>query len=294
MQATAENMKAYVDITESAAAFARKAVPLQEPCFYASPIKVPKCKVGGIEVRHRTYKKGVKLDIVSLRDAVLTGRRPAVAVLKRDTVVHELHEKDHGLWMTDLPCELNQMYEAVLTLKPRGRVLVGGLGLGILPAILAGYQGVDRVVVVELNNEVIKAVRPDSQITSAEATYQYKLADAYDTVWGNVQTFVRTYDGPKFDAVFLDTWQGQSESAFWDQVFPLWRLVRHRFGAVPMWSWKAEEHLSQAYRSLRLGADKHWYHKRLDLPLDHDAAKRFLTTVGLPEWEREFGAAVLP
>ena len=59
--------------------------------------------------------------------------------------------------MTDLPEELNQIEEMLYHVKPQGRVLVGGLGLGIVAKRLTEIIGVKQVVVVEKAKEIINS-----------------------------------------------------------------------------------------------------------------------------------------
>ena len=276
-QMTDEYLRRWSEITEQATAFGQTFMGDAKPAWYPSPIKLPEGEAGKIRISHRHEKPGAHLPIVSTREALLRGQRPVSAVVQEPMVIHELSEERQGVWMTDLPCELNQAKAAIELIRPAGHVLVGGLGLGILPAYLADEIAVESITVVEKNRDVIK-------LTANPQLYEVKRAD--------IAAYIRN-TSKHFDAVFLDTWQGQSESTFWREVFPLRRLVHRTFGEVELWCWKDDEFMSQAYGSLRKQPHgTHWYHKKLELPLSHDEAVFFLTAAGLPDWEKRYADIV--
>lgn len=64
-----------------------------------------------------------------------------------------------GVWMSDSPMEHYGMTQLAARARP-GKVLVGGLGLGILSNLLADRDDITEVVVVEKSPEVIKLVKP--------------------------------------------------------------------------------------------------------------------------------------
>src|SRR5438552_448534 len=125
-----------------------------------SPIAIPESKSGNVSVQHRILKKGSETAIVSMRSALLRGISAKFAKLSRNLRIHELHEEGHGLWMTDLPEELQQIAEAIEEFDPRGHVLVGGLGLGIIATILRDRPGIKSVTVVERNADIIRLCGP--------------------------------------------------------------------------------------------------------------------------------------
>ena len=60
--------------------------------------------------------------------------------------------------MSDSPQECFLQYEAYRNAK--GKVLVGGLGLGVYASMIALKKEVTEVVVVEISKDVIKLCRP--------------------------------------------------------------------------------------------------------------------------------------
>src|SRR5256885_1715689 len=117
---------------------------------FRSPVSLPEGKSGKFEVKH-TY--GDCFDVVSIREAITTGKQPLTVKLEEPIRIHELYE-DGQLWIADVPIEVRQHQEALARMMPRGRVLVGGLGLGIMAGLLARKPEVTQVDVVEISPEV--------------------------------------------------------------------------------------------------------------------------------------------
>jgi len=228
-----------------------------------------------MKIRHRILPAGSEVRIIGQRQAILRGIPPVVAELERATRIHELVEDGVGIWMTDLPEELNQIAEMLYAVDPRGRVLVGGLGLGILAKTVAARRGVTDVLVVEHSADVITLCK----------------SRGYRIQKDDIAAFLRYHVEP-FDYYLLDTWAGTNEGTWWETVMPLIRIIRNRFGRKPVIHCWAEDIMAgQVFRTM-VTQPPHWYYKALPMPMNKTAAARFLRDVGLPEWENEFGAAV--
>lgn len=243
--------------------------------WYKSPLDLPEGISGKIKVTHRILPAGSETPIVGFRQALLRGLKPSVAVVKEPLRIHELSHEDYGVWMTDLPEELNQIAEMLHTVQPKGDILVGGLGLGILALTLAERADVDQVTVVEIDPNVINLC---SEI-------------CYDVVNDNIVHFLKTTD-KTFDFYLLDTWQGTNEGTWWSKVLPQRRIIRQRWGKNPVVHCWAEDIMhGQIFRSLTT-KPPHWYYEGLPMPMNDRTAKQFLRDVGLPTWERKYGAII--
>jgi hypothetical protein len=283
---------------------------------------LPRARRGGIEIRHRKYKPGQSLMLVNMRVAVLTGLPLCEYTCKKPTVIHELYSKEHGTWMTDLPCELVQMHDE-LARHARGTVLVGGLGLGILPRMVAQKEKVKRVVVVERDQRVVDLVWP---------LLEPQLLGKGEVRVADIQSFE-----PKrreFTVALLDTWQATSEMTWVHEVVPLRRRFRSAIRVVHCW--QEDAMLNQVSRHLfgiaaireaddikspacahsyafvkgldRMRIERHRYTPSENSlaqlasieearaanyrdPSVYWAASLFLHHVGSPQWERMFGDA---
>lgn len=248
-----------------------KRQPLK-PAWYRSPLDLPERKSGKLEVHHRIVIG--ETPIVSARQAYTRGIMPVMARLSTPLRVHELHDKAHGVWMTDLPEELNQIAEALWLLNPQGRVCVGGLGLGIVAKTLTERKGVKQVVVVERDSDVIALC----------------AVPGYEVVPSDIRAFLADHPEP-FDFYLLDTWQGTSEETWWTEVLPLRRVLRQRWGRKPVIHCWAEDIMwGQVARSL-LGPNRVWLYKGLPA-MSQGQVRNFLHDAGLPHWEKKYGAVV--
>lgn len=63
-----------------------------------------------------------------------------------------------GVWMSDTPYEWNT--NAPFFPKARGDVLIGGLGLGLVPTMIAGKPEVRSITIVEKEPDIIKLTWP--------------------------------------------------------------------------------------------------------------------------------------
>lgn len=245
-----------------------------KPAWYPSPINLKEARSGTVEVKHRILQAGKRTPVVGMRQAVTRGITPVNALLKEPLRIHELHDDKHGIWMTDLPEELNQIAEMLALVKPHGDVCIGGLGLGVLAETMYQMPQVDDLTVVERSKDVIK------------------LCDTlhYSTVNMDIAKFLRTHDTP-FDYYLLDTWQGTNEGTWWPQVMPLRRIIRNRFGSKPVvHCWAEDIMLGQVMRSL-LGPHRTWKYEKLPL-MDASQVQHFVQDIGLPAWEKHYGKLV--
>lgn len=245
------------------------------PALYRSPICLPEKRSGKVYVKHRIIPAGGSTPVVGMRQAILRGLTPLSAKLTEPLTIHELGDDDHGTWMTDLPEELNQIGELLHTVEPHGNVLVGGLGLGILAITLATRRGVESVNVVERSVDVVNLC--------ARGEYAVAVADIHE--------YLRLND-TRYDYYLLDTWQGTNESTWWSEVMPQRRAIRNKFGGRPViHAWAEDIMHGQLFKSLTT-KPPHWYYEGLPMPMSEHDARKFLRNVGLPAWEKRYGAAI--
>ena len=247
--------------------------PAYEPKWYASHIDLPARSLGKMRVSHKIVKGSTP--IVSMRELVTRGAHPLRALLKKPLRYHELSEDSRGVWMTDLPQELNQAQEALFHMPPFGKVLIGGLGLGILPAYVCDFPDVSAVTVVEISHDVIK-------LTAVPGRYKVAYAD--------ITEYLRIC--PEFDCYYLDTWTGTSETEWWDKVLPLRRIIGQRFGCKPIWCWAEDIMLGQCRLSAWRQRGRFWHYKILSPRASRETVRKFFDDIGLPQWERRYGAAL--
>ena len=245
-------------------------LPLKIPAaWYPSPINLPERKAGKVYVKHRYALD--KTPIIGLRQAFARGIQPASAMLKEPLRYHELSDKN-GVWMTDLPEELFQIEEALAMIKPSGRVLVAGLGLGIMAKRCA--QIAKHVTVVEINKQIIKLC----------------AAPFYKTVRADIFDYLNQHDiDPAFSHYILDTWRGTGETTWWEEVLPLRRLIRNIHGAKPKIHCWAEDIMQGQVSVNLLGPHRHWHYTEFPPSMSKKEVAWFFKNIGLPEWEKRYG-----
>jgi hypothetical protein len=244
----------------------------QKPALYNSPISLPEAISGPLRVKH--VKMDGTVPIIGMRQAFLSGRNPLFTTVT-DRTVHELSEDGVGVWMTDSPEELEQIAHVMRTIRPSGSVLVGGLGLGVLATVLQNHPAVDNVAVVEKSQDVINLCRPR------------RVAIIHDDIFDYLRRTKTEYD-----TYYLDTWQATNEGEWWRTVMPLRRIIANRWGKKPVWCWAEDIMLGQCKVSAMHQGGLHWYYRCLPKSPSMRTVNDFFRNVGLPSWEKRYGAKV--
>lgn len=99
------------------------------------------------------------------------------------------------LWMSDGANEHRTNYEVCV--EARGRVLIAGLGLGMILTKILAKKEVEHVTIIEKYQDVIDLVGPHFK----HKKLQIICADIYE--W-------RPAKGAKFDCIYFDVWADQS------------------------------------------------------------------------------------
>lgn len=182
--------------------------------------ETPEGKSGGVSVTHQIVQPGEEQCVVSWRNAILMGQRPTKVKFAEPTIIRSLSQEGYGNWMTDSPQEVWQMDEPLR--KMQGRVLVGGLGLGVFPHLLQSTT-VEQVTVVEKSKAVCDLVSPhiDTKVI---------------VLLGNLFDFLKGIGHRDYDSAFLDIWQPTGEMAWAEYIVPLRRLARGKIKKVLCWN----------------------------------------------------------
>jgi hypothetical protein len=110
--------------------------------------------------------------------------------------VRGLVTPDERLWMSDVPQERLMMFNnAQIT---QGRVLVGGLGLGLYPQY--ALLNASGMVIVEQNAALCKAVKPVVMVAAEAHGVPVEIRI------GDVEEMLRSEPETRYDTIFLDTW----------------------------------------------------------------------------------------
>lgn len=126
--------------------------------------------------------------------------------------------RNGGLWMSDTPDEINDHLPMIWRAgRVGGRVLVNGLGLGMVVKALLAMENVEHVDVVEIDPDVVALVGP--AYVGDRCTVH--LADAHEIQWPK---------GTRWSAAWHDIWQDIST----DNAESMTRLKR-KYGRRVDW-----------------------------------------------------------
>lgn len=169
---------------------------------YYKNIKIPAIQIGNSELKYEQYKpfEGfVCNDIIRTEE----GRQiPQLGFFDKEFEYPAVLENGR-IWMTITPNEIETMRDAVD--QAFGNVLTYGLGLGYYAYMISEKENVDRVTVVEMNEDVIRLF---TKYILPQFNHAHKIhivhADAYE--------FAKQYmPAGNYDLVFTDLWHDVSD-----------------------------------------------------------------------------------
>lgn len=158
-------------------------------------LEIPEGKKGKFSIRHVVKAAGTKMPLVTMRDALFSGQKVRSVIFDKTVTFHELLE-DKGVWTTDYPQEQHSQIDIVKDFS--GRVLVGGLGIGLIIKALDDLPAVKEIVVIEIQKDVIELVWKHLKLKKAKVVQ----ADLFEYLEKTKE---------KFDYAFYDIWTPTGE-----------------------------------------------------------------------------------
>jgi hypothetical protein len=195
--------------------------------------QIPAGKRNGIAVEIKITPAGEPVTVVSMRNALLMGMNPMKIVFDTPLDTRYLSDKD-GVWMTDSLQELWQCDQAVG--KLRGRVLIGGLGLGVATTLASYNPKVSSVRTIEKDKHIVGLIWP------------HLRTECSDCCVDDLYSYLAHVTPSDYDSAFLDIWRGTGEFTWKEQIVPLRRLCRNRIKKV--FCWQEDEMLGQMRSAL--------------------------------------------
>jgi hypothetical protein len=150
------------------------------------------------------------------------------------------------LWMSDTRAEIMEhdpMLDKLDLCAPFGqakRVLINGLGLGLVAHAALTYPRVEHVDVVEYDPEIIELV---GQYLTADPRVTIHLGDAYDISWPQ---------GTRWDLAWHDIWPYISDDNL-PEMARLGRKYRGRVGWQGWWQKAGCLHMRKVFRMMEAG-----------------------------------------
>lgn len=186
-------------------------------------INVPEGELDGMSVKRFTVTEEASRGVGAMRLA-LAGRAVRPGTYTKLT-------GDGHFWMSDTPAEKTDHYEAVHMIEKlqAKRVLINGLGLGMVLQAALSFDHVEHVDVVEIDRRVIYLVGPHYR---KDPRVRIHFADAFDKAKNGWSP------GTRWDVVWSDIWPDTST----DDLDGHFRLARS-YGRRSSWhgSWFREE-----------------------------------------------------
>jgi hypothetical protein len=189
--------------------------------------RIPEGQSGTYKIKHTRRPAGHREPTASMRTALLGGHARQDVQFDHPTTWTSL-EYEGGTWMSDKPIEQVQIDAHMKGF--RGRVLVGGLGLGYAANKLVDERAADSVLVIEKSPDVIDLVEPYTSGYGAEM--EVECADLFEVFRKSPKEHAigcAALDGDPtpfaFDHAFLDIWQTDSEATGHYMIAPLVRMA---------------------------------------------------------------------
>ena len=170
---------------------------------WKTPVSViPEQTVGSFHIKKRQAKVGTTLSVNACGiDEVIFVAPVSLTILREG--IKEANDTE-SVWMSDTPMEYYMAWE--LGAKVCGsRVLVGGLGLGLLVHLIALRKDIKHITVVEQRQEIITMVSP-------------YLPDSVDVICGDFLQMIQTLSSEEklFDTAIVDIWKSNDEEALYE------------------------------------------------------------------------------
>lgn len=201
-----------------------------------------KGKHGKFSIETNIVRRGNKVTIVNMRNAIYSGLKPqSIVISDWDITVHKLlHHGD--LVTSDCPNEIYTQWKNGFD-QAYGRVLVGGLGIGMASCIIANaIKGVSSVTTVEIDQDDIALIKP--QLPKFQVPHHIVRADLFKYIKTSSEK------GHSFDSAYFDIWSGTGESSWSSYIVPLRRLMAKYHPDAKVTNWLEGDMVGQIRLSL--------------------------------------------
>ncbi len=161
---------------------------------WRTPVSViPEQTIGSFHIKKKQTKVGLTLSVNACGiDDVLFSTPVTLTILREG--IKEANDTE-SVWMSDTPMEYYMAWELVARAKG-SRILVGGLGLGLLVHLLALRKDIEHMTVVEQSSEIIALVASylPSNVTIIQGDFLQVIQDL-------------SSKDEQFDTIIVDIWK---------------------------------------------------------------------------------------
>jgi hypothetical protein len=234
-------------------------------------------------------------EITDVSHALLLGVDPITLSYGQPVDFHILIGDGGGVMTSDKPDEIYIQYIAFHNMH--GRVLVGGLGLGMAANMIAAMPDVSSVTVIEKEPDIIQLLDGNLDLN-------------VNVIQADLFEHINQLPHGSYDSAYYDVWYSTSRREWASSVVPLYRTSR-RLGIQTVGAWGEHEMVAQLAPALYMQAmleesastllffwvfvqalkkelgGKPPYSAR-ERDRIRDLIRLYLYKVGTPEWERTF------
>src|SRR3990167_6376871 len=194
-------------------------------------LDIPLCERGKFKVVRSHYEAGHQFHTSTARKQIFAGIPNVPLVYDHPRFVHKLQADGQGTMMSDDPLELADHVEILN--QAHGKVLIGGLGLGYIPALMHSKPEVKQITIVEIEPDIVEMIRPHlpkGKITVVQA-------DLFE--------FLKTKEAKGYNCAYFDIWYPTGENACGNYVVPLRRLAARIAPRMRVSCWGEAEMIGQ-------------------------------------------------
>jgi hypothetical protein len=187
-----------------------------EPAFI-SDLRIPEARSGRFRIVHKVIEPYDPVPVVNRKMAFFGQVRPRDNVYDFPVKIHVLQEIDPaapeepvGVWMSDSPSE--ELTQQGVVEKCTGKILVAGLGLGFVAHELSKKPDVERIDIVELNQDVINLV------------WRHVRTPKMNLITGDIYEILST-TSQHYDWFYFDILPNYNEDLLYTHVLPMRKIL---------------------------------------------------------------------
>jgi hypothetical protein len=184
-------------------------------------VDIPEGKSGRWSIEHfEVSEEDAKW--FNLRQAISSQARAGYRSINSGKYTGLRREGSHDYIMSDTPAEVRDHIAPVLNAK--GVVLINGLGIGMVAQGCLIKDEVEKMIVVEISEDVIKLVAPH---------YQERFGDKFELIHADAFEY-KPPKGMRYDLVWSDIWDNICADN-WDEYKKLKRKYCRRCDWYGAW-----------------------------------------------------------
>ncbi len=179
---------------------------------------------GDYQLISMLYEKGTRITVIPDNyQSFLMGDEYKEIILENSFRYYDLLNKNQRI-MCSSPAIMYEQYLPYIEAK--GNVLLGGLGLGIIPLLMCKKEIVHKVTVVELSSDVIKLCGRENE------KLEIINADFYN--------YLRTQDLSIYDYIYMDAYTSEG-NVYADIIIPTRKFLLENYPTIPFDFWEEDE-----------------------------------------------------